>query len=121
MKRCPYCAEEIHDAAIKCRYCGSMLQGGAFATEWYRSTEGRMIAGVCAGLAEHFGVSVTALRLAFIIFSVFTWVGGGVIVYVALWLVMPLDNVRQRKPIDVTERMRVDEDAQRSKVRRWEA
>ncbi len=118
MKRCPYCAEEIHDAAIKCRYCGSMLQGGALATEWYRSSDGRMIAGVCAGFAKHFGVSVTALRLAFVIFSLFVF--WGVIVYGVLWIVMPLDDSgsRRREPIDVTERVHVDEDRQRETVRR---
>lgn len=88
MKQCPYCAESVQEAAIKCRYCGSFLDGSPLTRSWHRSREGKMIAGVCAGLAEEFGISVTAVRLAAILCTVAAG-GLGIILYVALWVIMP--------------------------------
>jgi phage shock protein C len=87
MKNCPYCAEAIQDSATKCRYCGSRLTSSPLMREWYRLRRGKKIAGVCAGLAEEFGISTTPVRLAFILL---TLIGGpGIVLYVILWAIMP--------------------------------
>jgi phage shock protein PspC (stress-responsive transcriptional regulator) len=52
-----------------------------------RPRKGRLVAGVCVGLADYFGVDVNLVRLGFGIFTVF-W-GLGLLIYGLAWLVLP--------------------------------
>lgn len=54
-----------------------------------RRQDEKMIAGVCAGLAEYYNTSVTRLRWAFVIFGLF---GAGEIVYILLWMLLPKEQ-----------------------------
>jgi phage shock protein C len=49
----------------------------------------KMIAGVCAGIAEYFGWDVTLFRVVFVIVSILSVAFPGIAVYVILWIVMP--------------------------------
>ena len=83
--------KEIREEAVKCRHCGSFLDGSLLRSEWVRLEQGRMVAGVCAGLAEHFNLSATPIRLAFVIAFVLGF-GTVLILYVVLWILMPLED-----------------------------
>ena len=52
-----------------------------------RPRDGRMVAGVCAGIAAYLRLDVRLVRLAFGIFTVFY--GLGILVYLVAWAVLP--------------------------------
>ncbi len=56
-----------------------------------RSRNNQMIAGVCAGIAEYLNVDVTIVRVAYVLLSVLSVGFPGIIVYIILMLIMPLD------------------------------
>jgi len=58
-----------------------------------RAYHGRMVAGVCAGLADYLAIDVTIVRVAF---AVFTFLGGaGIPAYLACLLLIPEEGSDQ--------------------------
>lgn len=53
----------------------------------FRDMDNAMIAGVAAGLAKYFNVSVLAIRLLFVLLTFFG--GATVVIYLVLWLLVP--------------------------------
>jgi phage shock protein C len=53
-----------------------------------RRRDNRIIAGVCAGLADYAGIDVNLLRVIVALVSLFT-VGTGVLAYAIAWIVIP--------------------------------
>jgi len=49
-----------------------------------------MLGGVCAGIARRYGISVGALRLAFVISCVLP--GPQILAYLLLWVLIPADR-----------------------------
>ncbi|MGH3980203.1 MAG: PspC domain-containing protein [Pseudonocardiaceae bacterium] len=57
------------------------------STSLVRPREGKVIAGVCAGLAERFGWNANVVRLLFVLSCLLP--GPQVLIYLALWIIMP--------------------------------
>ena len=54
-----------------------------------RSASQKMIAGVCGGLAEYFGLDVTVVRIAYVLISILSVAFPGILAYIILMFVMP--------------------------------
>ncbi len=54
----------------------------------YRSRTNRLLAGVCAGLGDFFGIDPTVVRLAFVIGTILGF-GSFILIYIILFIVVP--------------------------------
>ena len=66
----------------------------------YRSTSDRMIAGICGGLGEYFGIDSTLVRLIFVFGAIFT--GSALFwAYIVMLIVVPEEPIASQAVVDV--------------------
>jgi phage shock protein PspC (stress-responsive transcriptional regulator) len=87
---CGRCGRELESDSAFCRHCGATHQESGTQRRLFRLPSQGRIAGVCAGIADYFQADVTLIRLAWVVVSIVPgFLVGGVIAYIAAWLIMP--------------------------------
>jgi len=84
---CNHCGKPNRDDAQYCAFCYATFTGAMTPRQLVRPRYGRRIAGVCAGVAQHYGWNVTTVRLLWFLAFIFGGTGG--LLYIILWIVMP--------------------------------
>jgi phage shock protein C len=59
-----------------------------------RPRDGRMVAGVCAGVADYFGLDVTLVRVIWAVLAVITG-GAGILAYLVAWILIPNEGQKR--------------------------
>jgi phage shock protein C len=86
---CGACSQQMNRDARFCCHCGKPIEnlnGGVERLS--RPREGRMIAGVCAAFAQHYGWDPVVVRLLTVL-GVFLGCGILLPVYFAAWVIIP--------------------------------
>jgi len=90
---CRNCGTSMSNEARFCSACGAQINFGnpplyTVQTRLIRPRAGRMVAGVCQGLANNYAWDVAWVRVITVLLAVFGG-GAGIIAYVVFWVVMP--------------------------------
>lgn len=102
---CRNCGNAMNDEARFCSACGTQAsppQAQPYAygapSRLIRPRSGRMIAGVCQGLANSYGWDVVWVRVITVLVAIFGN-GIGLIAYIVFWVVMPEEPLALPSPM----------------------
>lgn len=85
---CQQCGKQSLAEANYCVGCGAPATRLLGESRLVRPRQSRMIAGVCAGFALHFGWNLRLMRVLLVVVSLLTS-GAGILFYIAAWLLLP--------------------------------
>ena len=87
----------------------------------YRSNQDKMFAGVCAGIAEYYGLDSTLVRLAFVLITLAY--GGGLVAYIVCAIIVPERPVGYDQDIEVVDaegnKVKVDPSVTQKKTKQF--
>lgn len=66
-----------------------------------RKEKNRIIGGVAEGIADYFGLDANLVRVVFVLLAIFN--GGGILLYVILWLLLPSESSPQEEMKDTVK------------------
>jgi phage shock protein C len=88
---CNACDKEIAEDGRFCAYCGNVVGIAPVPSRLMRSRAEKKIAGVCAGLAQHFDMDVTVVRILAVFLTLATGVCPGIVTYLLAWIMVPAE------------------------------
>jgi phage shock protein C len=93
---CNACGKAIAEDVHFCSYCGNVVGIAPAPKRLMRSRADRKIAGVCAGLAQHFDLDVTLVRILAVFLTLATGVCPGIVTYLLAWIIVPSEPELKR-------------------------
>ena len=89
---CSHCGKELDPSSRFCPACGAATAANTYppprpAGQMVRPLANRMIGGVCAAFALHYGWDLTITRIVTALVIIFT--GVGALAYIAAWVIIP--------------------------------